>query len=61
MSRTTLILLNSECSAYKIMLHWNVSIPDANFSGHPAQFTKSAEKSHEGVVAYRPLWLNNDK
>lgn len=40
-----------------LLLWWNFSIPDADFSCHPAHFTKSAAKCHQGIVAYCPLWL----
>lgn len=39
------------------LLGRNVSIPDADFSCHPACLAKSTEKGHQGVIDYCPLWL----
>lgn len=43
----------------KLLLLWNLSIPDADFSCHPARFTMSTEEDHQGVVAYCSLWLKD--
>lgn len=40
-----------------LVLWWNFSVPDADFSSHPAHLTKSAEKCHQSIVAYCTLWL----
>lgn len=40
-------------------LRRNVSIPDADFSRHPARLTNSAEKQHHGIIGYCSLWLKD--
>lgn len=38
-----------------VLLWWNVSIPDTDFSCHPACLTNSAEKGHQGIIDYCSL------
>lgn len=44
-----------------VMLQCNVSIPDADFSCHPAHLTKSTGESHQSVVTYGSLWSRDCK
>lgn len=37
------------------LLRRNVSIPDADFSCHPACLTDSAAKGHQGIIDYCSL------
>lgn len=40
----------------KLSLQRYLSAPDADFSCHPAQVTKSAEAGHQGIITYRSLY-----
>lgn len=42
-----------------VFLRWNVSIPDADFSRHPARLTSPAEKGHQGIIGDCSLWLKD--